>query len=124
MRVNFSWGESENHTVESVAYPVDCRTDGGVCDPLWTGSLGTGMEVTPGVVAGNSVFEQVGDRITGFRADCARDDSECRPSFEWSTSGNYTVLRSSGDWLVDGSEDGTLTAWDARCEAPCAPLWG
>lgn len=67
------------------AFPLDCRNDGGPCDPEWIGPVDPGVADQP-VVSGGRVF--VGStegRVYAFRVGCGTGGATCEP--DW-TSGD------------------------------------
>src|SRR5262249_16378653 len=64
--------------------PVDCRTSGGRCPPIWVGPRQFDDEIqvyrswSDPVVLNGLVFAST-DRPYVFEADCARGGQECQP---------------------------------------------
>jgi outer membrane protein assembly factor BamB len=125
VKINYTFGQGEQHRVHAVAFPVGCGTDGEACEPLWTALVGKGTAYFPAPAVAGRFFQQVGSALVGFDAHCGSGGERCRPSFLWPTGGEEIrgPVRGGGELLV-ASEKGSVYAFPLEClELPCRPLW-
>jgi outer membrane protein assembly factor BamB len=116
------------------AFALDCRTDGGVCDPMWVGRAASSPVEYDGhverpVVAGDLVFAAPGDGhlVFAFPTDCA---DPCAPLWQGRTHGR---IRSApvvdGKTVLVATGDGRIVAFgvSSSTRAPIGgtplPLW-
>jgi hypothetical protein len=130
VKVTGSTGEMPNHHVMAVAFEARCRTDGGVCEPTWTGDLGAGTAYFPSAKVGDVFYQQVGVRMLGFDSQCRTDGGRCEPDFVVSAKGDPSTQASTlygpvggGGVLAIVSGDGNVYGYPEYCGSECAPLW-
>lgn len=114
------------------AFRADCRADGGVCLPLWTG-LGSGpLIVQDGLVIAGSVidWDGAGPMVRVYEVGCATGGDPCGPLWvtDRLTSDVTFLAYEAGEVFVGSSApDGYLIqVYDARCStggAMCEPSW-
>ena len=113
-------------------YRTDCRTDGGVCAPLWT-SAGANHTGRP-AVAGRRVFAPgerqlpTGAFVSDFRAyelDCRTDGGQCTNAWRWTSagpgfSGDSAPVVANG--VVYAPFGTRISMLSTACANPCQPL--
>jgi hypothetical protein len=130
VRIEYGVGAMPNHHVYALGFRLDCRTDGGECEPLWQADLGVGIAFVPGTVQDGVFYQQVGDVLTGYEAGCESDGTSCQPVFSVRALGDSHTDASSlsgpvlaGDELLVTSGGGGIYAYRPGCGTECQPLW-
>jgi hypothetical protein len=130
VKTTSSRGEMPEHQVTAVAFEARCRTDGGICEPVWTGDLGVGTAYFPSATVGSVFYQQVGPQMLGFDAHCRSDGGLCDADFRIPALGDQRTQAGSlyGPVGRDGvlavvSGDGNVYAYPEHCGAGCRPLW-
>jgi outer membrane protein assembly factor BamB len=110
------------------AFPLHCRTDGGVCTPLWRAAV-PGGATQPVADDANVYVGSMDGRVYGFPLDCSPPHGRC--SARWVSRPQHLPLLASevvdGRLLVSVAATGNLPhlnrlfAFDASCSTPCAP---
>jgi outer membrane protein assembly factor BamB len=123
-------GEAGQQRASVVAFDAECRTDGGVCKPLWVAPAGTGPAFGPGTVVDGVFYRQIGDTLFGFAPGCDDDGRVCRPDFAVRSTGApgsesvglYGPIQ-VGNLLVVSSGTGHVSAFRPHCGDSCAAVW-
>jgi hypothetical protein len=130
VKVAAGTGSVPKHYVTAVGFEANCRSDGGVCKPAWTGDLGVGTEYYPALAVDGVFYQQVGRSFLGFAAHCRSDGGLCEPDFEIPARGNQSTgvghlygPADIGGELVFVSGSGNIYAYAEHCGAACSPLW-
>ena len=122
------------------AYSVDCRMDGGVCDPLWSADLGgrsSSGQSQPPVVADGQVFVSNGPWLRAFDTSCANGSpsgATCLPAWSAHLTDGVRALAFKDSILYVGTgplgqpvqgEIGSIRAFNATCSKAqgCPLLW-
>ena len=109
-------------------FAQNCRTDGGECQPLWTGLTGT--HASSPTVYENTIYVNSGGTLYAFPSSCAR--ATCAPLWtapagsDWSTSVAIYKRALYSVGKPAGSPSFVLTAYPTACRTDggeCAPLW-
>lgn len=108
------------------AFPIDCRNDGGVCEPLWQHEIirerfASGPTVYDGRAFVTTAGWNRNGMTFGFPLDCA---GSCPPSNVFDAHGAFfrgpIIL---GNHLVVAAERGPVAYFDASCVGdPCRPI--
>ena len=109
------------------AYPADCRSDAGYCQPLWNGGTGYPDWASP-AVGGGFVYMQSGGGLYAFKVGCRSDGGTCSPVWTGTNADTgYSSPALANGWLYNTTRSGQLQAYDtARCAqagGTCAPDW-
>lgn len=130
VKVTSSVGEMPDHGVMAVAFAARCRTDGGACEPEWTGDLGVGTAYFPSAKVGGVFYQQVGRKLLGFASNCSTDGGSCEADFVVRAQGDPSTQASTLYGPVGGkgvlaivSGDGNVYGFPEHCGTGCAPLW-
>ncbi len=110
-------GSAPSNRLTLSAYPLDCRTDGGVCEPRWTATFGF---LSPAVADGGNVYVTSGGKLYAFPEACRGQPCEPR----WTADGTGTPVAENGLVFVASGEE--LLAYAADCGsggATCDPVW-
>jgi outer membrane protein assembly factor BamB len=90
------------------AYPADCRSDGGVCPPIWTYHIASGFtQAIMPVAEGDLVFTAARDGLVlAFPTDCS---DPCKPIWT-GTAGMGTLggIAVSGGKVYASSDEGLV----------------
>jgi hypothetical protein len=130
VKVAAGTGDAPKHYVTAVGFEANCRSDGGVCEPAWTGDLGVGTQYYPAVTVDGVFYQQVGRSLVGFAAHCRSDGGFCEPDFEMPARGDQSTGVGNlygpadiGGELVFVSGGGKIYAFAEHCGRACSPLW-
>lgn len=125
-----SAGEDTSHHIQFVAFAARCRSDGGSCDPTWTGDGGVGTLYSPGTFVNGTFYQQVGPRMVGFAADCASDGRPCPPDLVITSEGSPNNQSSSFYGPIAGDDEvifvagtGEVLSYPEHCGSDCRPRW-
>jgi hypothetical protein len=102
-----------------LAFPANCRTDGGTCAPIWT-APGQGQPV---VADGMVYVQSVGSSgsTLAYRVGCAAQGSACTPSRRFEGGVGQPVVSGNVLYATNG---GRVFAYDLGCEeSTCRPVW-
>lgn len=104
------------------AFPVACRTDGGVCEPRWTVALDSYSTIAYAdervvIAAGHS--GRSGSAIVALDATC---EGECAPLWSAQSESGVNGVASDGHSVFAGLR-GEVVAYPVDCSDPCAPIW-
>jgi hypothetical protein len=130
VKVAAGTGDAPKHYVTAVGFEANCRSDGGVCEPAWTGDLGVGTQYYPAVTVDGVFYQQVGRSLVGFAADCRSDGGACEPDFQIPAEGDQSTGVGNlygpadiGEELVFVSGSGNIYAYAEHCGTACSPTW-
>jgi hypothetical protein len=112
-----------------VAFPIDCRDDGGSCDPAWRFDAGGNRYPSVGFAE-----PRVGDEDPAMivAADWQRGDiwilpsdcsGTCEPAWGLSTGGEARGVQVLGDVIFLEIGSGEIRAFPLDCETGCEPIW-
>ncbi|MFZ5893030.1 MAG: hypothetical protein ACOY0T_18360 [Myxococcota bacterium] len=114
------------------AYPVDCRNDGNVCDPLWQSPIEGEPYDTP-VLSNDRIFLVTGTALRAYRYDCGLDGATCTPLWR-ATGERFTAAPAVAEGVVyaQGTQPALFrnetyysSAWAVNCRSnggECRPL--
>ncbi len=108
------------------AFATGCRSDGGLCPPLWTGTTGGAIESSPAVAGGVVYVGSDDGTLYAFSVGCGANGARCEPAWR----GRTNAWIESSPAIADGvvyvvSGDGNLYAFGVGCSSGaglCSPL--
>jgi hypothetical protein len=101
-------------------FPAECRSDGGLCDPVWTAKAPERSWVE--AADERIVLVDTGSVLNVLPVDC---DRNCRPEWSAAPGGDTWVADIIDDAVLVGTTDGNVLAYPVDCqgEDACAPIW-
>lgn len=130
VKVTTNVGNAPDNTQTAVAFDLHCRDDGGECQPLWRGNLGSGPAYYPAPAVNGVFYQQVGTVMTGFAARCGSDGELCTPDFVVQSMGDPQSEQSvllgpivQDETVIVTWGGGSLLAYPEHCGTSCQPVW-
>jgi hypothetical protein len=105
-----------------VAFPLDCRSDGGQCDPVW--EFDAEGDFYPSVQAAHGgriiATDWSKGRIWALPGDCG---ARCAPAWVASTGSKAMGTQIVGESVLVSTDEGKMFAFPLDCSGTCAPIW-
>jgi hypothetical protein len=105
-----------------VAFPLACRTGGGICEPRWHVALGAYSPIEYAdekVVIAVSHSSPKASDVVALDPTC---EGDCHPDWSGSVDGEVQGVASDGA-TVFASVGREVVAYPVDCSDPCAPVW-
>ena len=108
------------------AFPVDCRSDGRRCYPLWVGNTGSSIDGAP-AIAGHVLYTGSNDGyLYAFPTHCATGHAVCQPLWTGHTAGSIASSPAvAGGRVYIADQGGYLSMYAVGCGtggAVCGPV--
>jgi outer membrane protein assembly factor BamB len=101
-----------------LAFKVGCRTDGGVCLPLWTGQVGDSSSATPTVANGLVFTGGNPNNVVAFKVGCGSGGASCDPVWVGHTGVAVSSVAVANGVLYVTSNDAYLYAFSIDGKRP------
>ena len=105
-----------------MAFPLACRTDGGICEPQWQVPLGAYPPIAyadENVVIATIRSSGEGPGVVAMDPACAGD---CHPVWSGSVDGRVYGVASDGATVFAAVGD-EVVAYPVDCSNSCSPVW-
>jgi hypothetical protein len=105
-----------------VAFPLACRTDGGICEPRWRVALDAYSPIAyadDNVVIAACHLSPDGSDVVAMETTC---EGDCHPKWLGSVDGDVYGVASDGA-TVFAAVGQEVVAYPVACSDPCSPVW-
>jgi hypothetical protein len=106
----------------ATAFQVDCRRDGGICEPTWTVPLGGYSSVAYADDNVVILVNYAARRTTPLIALDPSCEGDCGPMWNVSLAGDLQGVASDGA-TVFVAAGGEVAAYPVDCSDPCSAVW-